>query len=286
MSGLNLTQQSISIILKNKSLLVFSVTASILVVTSFVVGLTPLFAIEAEAFEHNGYVSTETFITFMAILLALFFFVGIITLLFNAALTYCALRIIQQKPYSIQGGFKIMLPFFVRIVLIKVFYDVIAIFIKFMRYWVDGWRKSPLSKKLVSGLPWNDAVLLITPVLITEDTRFLSTLQRSAKLICSKWNGPDITFRYDTQQRAMSIIGFLALTPVIIGLIIGGTIPIVTGTIITATVTIVKNIIQSTTLVIISCALYLHAINVDTTEFFNQDSLKNTFRVLTKKELH
>lgn len=280
-----LIRQSIAIVQQNKNMMVFPIISTILMMATFVIGLTPLFKIEASVWSHDGYVSWKTFATFMIILLVLFFIVGMLTLLFNAALTACALKCIRQEHHTISLGLKTMLILFGKILLIKIFYDGIAIYVKFMRYWVDDWAKSPMSMRLVSGLPWNDAVLLIVPVLVAENTGFLETLKRSAELVTNKW-GSDVTLRSNPFNRALAFIGIFALTPLVVGIIIGGSTAIIIGAAITVLISTIKTIVHSTTRVILNCALYLYATDVDTSAFFNSELLKKSFRPLTKKELH
>src|SRR3990167_3316196 len=281
----SLIQQSIAIIRQKRNLLIFPTLSTILMLATFFIGFTPLFHIEAAAWANNVYVSGKTYAIFITILLAVFLVVGLITLLFNAALTVCTLKHIQEEPYTISLGFKTMLVLFGKILMIKIFYDGIAIYVKLMRYWVDDWTKSPMSMSLVSGLPWNDAVLLIIPVLVAENTGFRQTLKRSAKLIRNKW-GTDVTLRSNLFNRLLSLAGLLLLAPVIIGVVIGGNTAITNGITITIILTIAKTIIHSTTQVILSCALYLYATDVDTSHFFDAELLKKSFRSLTKKELH
>lgn len=285
MTSATLTQQSITIVQQKKNLLIFPTVSTILMIATFFIGFTPLFHIEAAAWADGGHVSGKTYVIFIAILLAVFLVVGLITLLFNAALTVCALKHIRQEPYSISLGFKTMLVLFGKILMIKIFYDGIAVIVKMMRYWVDDWSKSTLSMNLVSGLPWNDAVLLIVPVLVSENTPFLQTLKRSAQLVKNKW-GSDVTLRSGLFSRVLSLVGLLSLAPVIVGVIIGGNTAITIGITITIILTIAKTIIHSTTQVILSCALYLYATDVDTSHFFDAELLKKAFRPLTKKELH
>lgn len=280
-----LIQQSIAIVRQKKNLMIFPTISTILIMATFVIGLTPLFQIEATAWSHGGYVSGRTFVIFIAILLVLFSIVGLLTLLFNAALTTCALKHIQQEPYTLSMGFKIMLSRFWKIFLIKGLYDGIAIYVKFMRYWVDDWSKSSMSMNLVSGLPWNDAVLLIIPLLVAENTGFLQTLKRSAELVKNKW-GADVTLRSNLFSRMLSLIGVFALAPLVIGIIVGGNTAIIIGAVITVLISTIKTIVHSTTQVILNCALYLYAIDVDTSAFFDTELLKKSFRPLTKKELH
>lgn len=280
-----LTQQSINIIKENKKLLIFSVISTVLTIGTFVVGLIPLFQIETNAWKDGGYVSGKTFLIFIVILLAIFLIVGIVTLLFNAGLTVCALKHIQKKSYTISDGFRSMLTFFVKIFLIKVFYDGIAIFVKLMRYWVDGWTTSSLSLKLTAGLPWNDAVYLLLPTLVSENTSFLSALFRSAELIKNKW-GADVTLRSNLFNKLLSAAGIIAFLPVIIGFVIGGNKAIMIGAIITVILTTTKTIIQSATQIILSCGIYLYCIDYDASTFFDTELLKKSFRPLSKKELH
>lgn len=280
-----LTHQSIAIVKQNKLLLIFPSIATILTIATFVIGFIPLFQIEAAAWANQGHVSGKTFTIFMVILLSMFLLVGLITLLFNAALTACILKHVQQEPYTLLFGLKTMFRLFIKIFMIKVFYDAIAVYVKCMRYWVDNWNASPQSINLVSGLPWNDAVILLTPVLVAENTSFLQTLKRSAFLVKNKW-GSDVTLRANIFSRMMSAVGLIALAPIIIGVIIGGTKAITIGASITASLMILKTIIQSTTQVITSCALYLYAIDMDVARYFDLELLKKAFRLLTKKELH
>lgn len=285
MAETTLTKQSLAIIKQNKSLFIFPVLASILTIATFVIGLIPLFQIEAAAWRNQGYVSAKTFAIFIIILLAMFLIVGLLTLLFNAALTACVLKHIRQESYTVSLGFKTIFKLFFKIFMIKVFYDGIAVFVKFMRYWVDHWSASPLSMKLVSGLPWNDAVILLTPVLVSENTTFLQTLERSAYLVKNKW-GHDVTKRGDFFARVLSVMGLLGFIPIITGIIIGGTTAITIGATLTAIVMIIKTIIQSATQVITSCALYFYAADMNVSLFFDEALLQKAFRPLTKKELH
>lgn len=280
-----LTHQSIAIVKQNKLLLIFPTIATILTIATFIIGFIPLFEIEAAAWANQGYVSGKTYVIFFTILLAIFLIVGLLTLLFNVASSACVLKHLRQEPYTLLSGLKTMLGLFIKIFMIKVFYDAIAVYVKCMRYWVDNWNSSSQSINLVSGLPWNDAVILLVPVLVSENTGFLQTLKRSAFLVKNKW-GFDVTLRANIFSRMMSAVGLIAFIPIIIAIIIGGERVITIGAGITAILMITKTIIQSTTQVITSCALYLYAVDMDVSRYFDLELLHKAFRPLTKKELH
>lgn len=285
LSQRSLIQQCITIVRNKKSLLIFPTASTILMIATYFIGFIPLIHIEAASVHNQGHVSGKTYLIFIGILILVFSIIGLGTLLFHAGLTVCGLKHLQQEPYTIELGFKAMLKYFGTIFLIKGFYDAMAIYVKFMRYWVDDWSKTPISMNLTSGLPWSDAVLLILPVLVTENTTFLQTLRRSAQLIKNKW-GADVTLRGDFFSHILSVISFLSFIPAIVGVIIGGSTAITIGVTITVILTTVKTIIHSTTQVILSCALYLYATEVDISDFFDAELLKKAFRPLTKKELH
>src|SRR3990167_2154701 len=100
-TGIQLAKQSLAILKQKKSLILFPILSTVIVLAVFITGLTPLFKIEAIAWTNPSAVNKTTVVIFYFIFLALFFIAHLFTTLFNVGLTDCIIKHLKNEPYTI-----------------------------------------------------------------------------------------------------------------------------------------------------------------------------------------
>src|SRR3990167_91103 len=107
-TGIQLAKQSLAILKQKKSLIIFPLLGTILLLATYFAVLTPLFKIDANAWLNPSAVSKTTVVLFYLALLVLFFVAHLLTIVFNAGLTTCVTKHIKGESYTILSGFKTM----------------------------------------------------------------------------------------------------------------------------------------------------------------------------------
>lgn len=270
---LALNKQSIAIIRSNKKLLVFPIINYILTISLLLIAMRSLVKIEAAAWQ-TRHVDTKTYLVFFSIIIAYFFLFHLINTLFTAALMQCALKHIEKKSYTLRTGFRTMFKNAIPLILWKIIMTTIGPVIRFIEYWEDDWSKtSKIATNLLSTLPWMSATIIIIPVLISENLGPIRSIKRSAQLILEHWG--EKAYFQSRISFTLGLIRILAFLPLIIALFIGGKIDLITASAISMILFLSVSIIHAASQIILISALYLYAINRNTSAYFDVDLLRN-----------
>lgn len=270
---LTLNKQSMEIIQRNKKLLVFPVINSIFTLCLFLIAFIPLVKMEAAAWETN-YVSGKTYLIFFVIIIGYFFVFHLANIAFNAALTICALKYLEKKPYTIAAGFKAIGKNALRIFYWEIIMTTIGPAIRLMEYWQDNWSStSKIAKQYLSQLPFMTGTLFILPVLVAENLGPFRSIQRSSQLIVARW-GSAAAFRNRISFK-LGLMRALSLLPLLIALIIGGKIVMLASSLLSLFLFSSASALYSASQIILINALYLYAIDTDTAAHFDVELLKN-----------
>ncbi|PIZ03496.1 MAG: hypothetical protein COY58_09005 [Gammaproteobacteria bacterium CG_4_10_14_0_8_um_filter_38_16] len=274
-NGLLLAKQSIVIIRENKKLLIFPASSNILSVAILFVGLIPVYKMEVVVWEITASANEKNILIAFAALLITFMLINWIALIFNAALTLCAIKHIQKENSPLRLGFQIMIKQALRLYFLKVIMTTAAPIIQLFEYWYDGWYETAFAIRFLSGLNVLTAIKLVLPVMVNENCKPIAAIKRSSLLIKNTW-GTTVTPRIGITV-IMLTIHILSLIPAIIAVIIGGKICIVIGAILSTILFLAASTLHSAIQVILTGALYLFAIDKDTTHYYNSAALKAAF---------
>lgn len=282
-TGILLAKQSLAILKQKKSLMIFPLLSTIVVLAVFIAGLTPLFKIEATAWVNPTAVSKTTVVIFYLILLALFFVAHFLTILFNAGLTTCIAKHIQGEPYKISAGFKTLFFRFPLLYLWASLMTTLGGYVRVSEYWSDRWPTSKMAVDTLAGLPWLRATFLMTPVLAIEKINPWRAIKRSAQLFKNTW-GTGVVPNLSIEKITLPL-RILSFIPVLIALMIGNKILLTIGGIITAilffSISTAASALQST----LTTALYLHANGINVSSFYDIELLKQAFCPVKQKSI-
>jgi len=277
---LQLSKQSLAIIQQKKSLLIFPIAHVVINLLLLATVLAPLITLEKTAWE-IGKISEKSYFIFFMIVLLYFAVTNLITLIFNAALSFCAIQHIQNKPYTIGGGLKTALSRVATLYCWKVLMVTFGAYVRFSEYWLDDWPTSSTATNVLCGVRWRIAVLFIVPVLIIENLGPWNAVKRSAQLLKNTW-GTSLIYRARANM-IVFIISLIALLPFFIGLFVGHETAITLGTSVSAVLLIIITVFHSATQIILVSALYLFANGVDASRYYDTALLKEAFRSMGKK---
>lgn len=280
-TGILLAKQSLAILKQKKSLIIFPLLSTIVILAVFIAGLTSLFKIEATAWVNPKAVSKATVIIFYLIFLALFFVVHLLTILFNAGLITCTTKQITGEPYTISSGFKTVCFRFPMLYLWASLMTTFGGFVRIAEYWSDRWPASKMATDLLAGLPWLMATLLMTPIVAIEKINPWRAIKRSAHLFKNTW-GTSVVSNIGIEKITLPL-RVISFIPLIIAMIIGSKTLLIVCGIITAilffSISTAALALQSTLI----SALYLYANGIDVASFYDVELLKNAF-CPTKKD--
>ncbi|OGT43814.1 MAG: hypothetical protein A3F13_01530 [Gammaproteobacteria bacterium RIFCSPHIGHO2_12_FULL_40_19] len=282
-TGIQLAKQSLAILKQKKSLILFPILSTVIVLAVFITGLTPLFKIEAIAWTNPSAVNKTTVVIFYFIFLALFFIAHLFTTLFNVGLTDCIIKHLKNEPYTIGAAFKRMFFRFPRIYLWVSLMTSFGVFVRIVEYWSDHWPSSKTATDTLAGLPWLVATFLVTPILTIENINPWRAIKRSAQLVKNTWGAP-ITSNIAIGKITvpLKIIAFL---PVLIMLLIGGKTKLLIGSIITSLLFFSIGTVASAIHCTLTSALYLYANTVNISPNYDAELLKNAFCPVKKRRV-
>ncbi len=278
-TSLMLIKQSMAIIRQRLSLLIFPCVSTILILVCIALISMPLVEKETIALKTN-YISGMNYFIFLAAVLFLFALINMISLLFNAALTTCALKHMKHESYTVMDGFKAAFARLGKLFLWKIFMDTAGIIIRFLEYWMDSWPTFYIAKHILQNVKLRIAIFFVTPILMTEKLSLLSTVKRSAYLIKNNWGA--------SQQYNVNIgiilfaLNIISLLPALVAFLMGGKIIIIIGSTISTILLLSMSIIHSASHDILGAGLYLYANGVEMSEFYDTQLLRNAFEVVKK----
>lgn len=276
----SLAKQSMAVIQEKKSLLIFPLLSTIITLSLFYTVFFHIEKIELYTLKIN-HIDQKVYFFVIGLLCIFFYLAYSITLLFNAALTVCAVRHIQSQPRNTIGaGFILILRRLPVLLLWTLLMTTLGIVIRFLEYWVDGWSKQNYVIQWFSGLHWMVATFFVTPLLVMENNNPLQAIQRSAQLIQKNW-GMVTVFPHIKIGILLIMIRLISLIPLIVLIIIGGKINVMIGFFIAMIVFLITSIVNSAAVTVSTSALYLFATGVDTAKYYDASALKNAFSVIS-----
>lgn len=280
-TGIQLAKQSLAVLKQKKSLILFPLLGTIVILAVFIAGLTPLFKIEKAAWINPHAISKMTVVLFYLIILILFFVAHLFTILFNAGLIACTVKHIKGEPYTISTGFKIMLFRFPILYLWTSLMTTLGAYVRLVEYWSDRWPTSKMATDTLAGLPWLMATFLMTPILTIEPTHPWHAIKRSAQLFKNTWGMCGVSnISIGKITVPLRMISFL---PLLIALFIGGKTLLIVGSIITAILFFGISTAVSALHATLTSALYLHANGVNVSPYYDIELLKKAFCPVKKR---
>ena len=276
--GWKLLQQSLSVMMENKKLFIFPIISTFLCLIALIAILAPFSQLEhlhlplTQAEFHQIY-------WLYVILLTYFFITHLIIFFFNAALTIGTNTYFKGNLPKLNDALKIAIQQFWRILLWTLFATTIGIFIMFFS---NALRKFKFTKDYFGELSWPIVNYLTAAILIIEKKGPIKTLKRSTHLIQSTWGEPVIaTFGFAWILLISRLVG---LIPLVIGLLVGGSINIIMGSTITVIVYLVISMINSSTRTVLCSAIYLYAAEGLIPSHFDETLIQQAFRKFIKSD--
>jgi hypothetical protein len=272
--SIKLMKQTALIVRHKMSLLIFPFVGSLLIICVLFFAIRPLAQMEEIAWKTNQLPIHDYFI-FLGIVFLLFGLINLITLVFNAILTICAIKHIRHETYTIGFGFKTGLLCIGRLFKWRMFSNTVGLVVRFLEYWVDSWPSYSIAKNTFLNLKIHTAAFFITPVITQEKLNSFAAIRRSANLIKNKW-GESPSYKI-----GIGIIIFLLsmvfLMPAVIALLIGGKTIFLISSTISSILLIGTSIVYAALNTILNAALYLYATDVDVSEFYETELFKSAF---------
>ena len=286
--GPALAKQSLAVLKRKKSLLIFMALSAILTVIAFTAAAIPIFNIEDLALQHSPLVTTTTLWIAAGIILLLFIALNMITLLFCSGLVACCLKELKKEPCSLTLGFKVLLRNSGRLYAWQSTGNAYGTFVKFMQYWVDDFHNSRIAQQLLAGLSWNAATELMIPVIIENKLSTKEAIQHCAQLTKTTWNShSEKTLKSDLSPgKKMTLLRIVLFTVLVLTAAFSsspiGIISIIIVTICAALILILTTIMQTLQMLTLS-AVYLFSQGIDTSRDYDQALLKQAFREVKRK---
>ncbi len=266
-----LIYQSIKIVRHQKKLIIFPLISSIIILLLFSLIITPIITYEKTQIEI--YKNQYHIIIWAYILILLFLFiVHQITFYFNAAFIHCVNQYFKKKPVLLMEGIKASNTHFFKLYSWNLYASTVGIMINLFQAMLQGFT---FYKQIFQGLSWIIATYLVIPIIMTHKTGPIKSIKHSAKLIRNTW-GYNLKTNFGSLPFLL-LARFLALLPLIIGLINGNHKNIIIGMAITLLLIVFTTVVNSIANTVLASALYLYASKISIAPDFNELLIKNAF---------
>lgn len=248
--GWRLMRQGLAILQENKSLIILSLIGRgffFLMITAMMV---MAWLIRSGKIDYNSLTSSEVWAGYGVLVLALW--IGnIMTGYFNAALTACLLQYVNGQSVNLKQSLRIAWRRF-WIIFLSIFAHFTLGFVVMIFH--GQFNESGRINRLLSGLNWRFATLLMAPLIINEPMDFLPTLQRSSQLMYD-FAGKNPQFNFSCSYLSLFLRALCTL-PMIVGLHIDTPLGITAGLVATFFLLLGVAVLFNATFVVISQALY------------------------------
>ncbi len=180
-SGWRITQNSFSILKKNKQLIIFPILSSvslILVIGVFVLGIFASAGWDAE------FIQTENQLLNYLILFGFYFVNYFIVVFFNMALIHCSKLYFNGEEATVSAGLKFSMSRIGTIFSWALFAATVGTILKVIQ------ENSGIVGKIITGLigiVWGVTTFFVVPVIACENHGPISAFKRSAQLMKEKW---------------------------------------------------------------------------------------------------
>lgn len=282
-----LARQSAKLLHQHKKLLFFMTLSTLLSIGLLLLILPPFIQFETLAFSGKATITPWHFTKMLVLILFLFYMLNLFQLSFSAALTRCVLDLFLQKPLKLWDGLRTLFKTLCRLAIWQVTGNAYAVYLRLMCYWVDDFDRSAVPTKILASLHWHVAMQFFFPILVEENYSPHNALQSSAHLISNTWL-KDKTKTLKSQSklgRKKTIVILILFIMLVLTVLLSHTpINIVSTIIITGcAIGIIGITIYATTLqVILTTAAYCFAKKIDTSRYYDQTLLSQSFREITK----
>lgn len=180
-TGWRITQNSFSVLKKNKQLIIFPILSSIsliLVIGIFVLGVFASAGWDAEL------IQTENQLLNYLILFGFYFVNYFIVVFFNMALIHCSKLYFNGEEATVSAGLKFSMSRIGAIVSWALFAATVGTILKVIQ------ENSGIVGKIITGLigiVWGVTTFFVVPVIAYENHGPISAFKRSAQLMKEKW---------------------------------------------------------------------------------------------------
>lgn len=270
--GRKLLKQSLSIMLANKKLFILPLLNGIIVLLLLTMILTPLYHFE---YLHQPLTKRQIheFLWLYLIFLLFLFICNVITFSFKCALIGCLQNYFDGKCPKLRVGIKKTISIFWPIYWWTSYVSTVGILINLSQNKLKNFH---YFRELFAGQNWKIASFLILPIIVYEKLWPMAVFRRSTKLINDTWGAPAFAnFSFTT---LILLLRLVALIPLLVGVLIGGSIIIIISVLVTTILFLLISAVNSSTYTVLSCAVYLYASKKTIPKHFDED-LKNVFNI-------
>lgn len=257
--GWKLAKMSLSIIRKDKEILIFPVLSglmTILILASFFLGMFFSFGLDGMTNAGNRW--------YLYVFFAVFYFVSFfISIFFNVCVIGCATIRMNGGDPTVRDGFRIAMENIGRIAAWALFAATVGLIIRAIQE-----RVGFIGKLIMGaiGVAWTIVTYFVVPVLIYEKLGPWGSVKRSASILKKTWGealvgnlGLGVVF---------FLLGILGILPIIVGAVVGGVIGGIIGLVVAIIYWLVLAVVASAAEAILVAALYRYATTGKVSEDF------------------
>jgi hypothetical protein len=264
--GWKLAKMSLSIIRKDKEILIFPILSAlitVMILASFIVAMF----LSGDATGSSGDAPYWTFVVFFA---AFYFIAFFVSIFFNAAVIGCATIRMNGGDPTVSDGLRIARENIKQILLWAIFAATVGLILRAIQQ-----RVGLIGKILIGGLgvAFSIATYFVVPVFIYEKLGPWASLKRSVSILKTTW-GEALVANFGLGL-IFVLFGLLGIVPILIGVAIMSFWSVVVGVIIAVVYWLVLGVIASAAGSVLLAALYRYATTGKVSEEFQGVSFDN-----------
>jgi hypothetical protein len=264
--GWKLAKMSLSIIRKDKEILIFPILSAlitVMILASFIVAMF----LSGDATGSSGDAPYWTFVVFFA---AFYFIAFFVSIFFNAAVIGCATIRMNGGDPTVSDGLRIAGENIKQILLWAIFAATVGLILRAIQQ-----RVGLIGKILIGGLgvAFSIATYFVVPVFIYEKLGPWASLKRSVSILKTTW-GEALVANFGLGL-IFVLFGLLGIVPILIGVAIMSFWSVVVGVIIAVVYWLVLGVIASAAGSVLLAALYRYATTGKISEEFQGVSFDN-----------
>lgn len=270
--GWELTKQSLQILKANKQILLFPIISGIVCSAILSLIVRPLWHIEYNYLQTGQQHALSTTLGIIALIVALFV-CNLIVIFCNAALIATIANYFKTQKLSLRYGLKAAKACFPAIIAWTLFNTTIGFT---LRTFQSRLGQIAAIAAVLLGIAWTIVSYFIVPILVLEKIGPITAIKQSAHVLHKTWGRSLIS------TIGLGLILFIArlmvLTPLAIGIYIGGGHHIFIALMISVVLLVILTIISSAAKNILRTALYLYATDNNIALPYNINTIKHAFR--------
>jgi hypothetical protein len=264
--GWQLTKLSFGVIRKDKEILLFPIISGI----SMIIMAASFFGVYFFAF---GFEDPDPYLT-AAFFIAFYFISAFIAVFFNVALVSCAMLRLDGGDPTFSYGIRMASARVKHIVQWALLAATVGLVLQAISS-----RSGALGRIVVGlvGFAWSVATYFVVPIIAFEQVGPFKAIKRSAAVLKGSWGEALISnLGIGLIFFLLALVGFI---PLIIGIVIGGTVAIITAIVIAVVYWICLGVLASAASSVLLTALYRYGTTGKMSEYYSEQVLQNPWRL-------